>query len=34
MMMPTCSDLITSAGLLDYIPAFDWDCVTIARLSC
>jgi hypothetical protein len=30
----TCSELITSAVLLDYIPNFDWDYVTIARLSC
>jgi hypothetical protein len=30
----TCSELITSAALLDYIPNFDWDYVTIARLSC
>ena len=30
----TCSDLITSAALLDYIAAFDWDYVRIAGLSC
>jgi len=26
--------LITSAALLDYIAAFDWDAVRIGRLSC
>ena len=30
----TCSELITSAALLDYIAAFDWDSVRIARPSC
>jgi hypothetical protein len=29
-----CSDLITSAALLDYIPAFDWDYVRIEIPSC
>ena len=24
-LMPSCSDLITSAALLDYIADFDWD---------
>ena len=28
------SDLITSAALLDYSSAFDWDAVRIARRSC
>ena len=34
LQCPKCSELITSAALLDYIAAFDWDSVRIARPSC
>ena len=33
-LIDMCSELITSAALLDYIAAFDWDSVRIARPSC